>query len=39
MIEVVLGVDVGTSGVRIAARDEAGDLKAMSSAPMNGPIP
>ena len=38
MIEVVLGVDVGTSGVRIAARDEAGDLKAMSSAPMNGPI-
>ena len=38
MIEVVLGVDVGTSGVRIAARDEAGELKAMSSAPMNGPI-
>ncbi len=38
MIEVVLGIDVGTSGVRIAARDKAGALKAMASAPLNGPM-
>ncbi len=38
MIEVVLGIDVGTSGVRIAARDKGGVLKAMASAPLNGPI-
>ncbi len=38
MIEVVLGIDVGTSGVRIAARDKDGTLKAMASAPLNGPI-
>jgi D-ribulokinase len=38
VIEVVLGIDVGTSGVRIAARDRDGALKAMASAPLNGPI-
>ena len=38
MNEVVLGIDVGTSGVRIAARDKAGALRAMASAPLNGPI-
>jgi D-ribulokinase len=38
VIEVVLGIDVGTSGVRIAARDKDGALKAMASAPLNGPI-
>ena len=38
MIEVVLGIDVGTSGIRIAARDKDGALKAMASAPLNGPI-
>ncbi len=38
MIEVVLGIDVGTSGVRIAARDRDGALKAMASAPLNAPI-
>jgi D-ribulokinase len=38
MEEVVLGIDVGTSGVRIAARDKADALKAMSSAPMHAPL-
>ncbi len=38
MIDVALGIDVGTSGVRIAARDQAGVLKAMSAAPLNAPI-
>jgi D-ribulokinase len=38
MIEVVLGIDVGTTGVRIAARDMGGELKAMSVAPLLGPI-
>ena len=38
MIQVALGIDVGTSGVRIAARDKDGTLKAMASAPLNGPI-
>ena len=38
MTEVVLGIDVGTSGVRIAARDRDGALKAMASAPLNAPI-
>jgi D-ribulokinase len=38
MIEVVLGIDVGTSGVRIAARDKSGDVRAMASAPMQGPL-
>jgi D-ribulokinase len=38
MIEVVLGVDIGTSGVRIAARDRDGGLKAMASAPLTAPM-
>jgi D-ribulokinase len=38
VIEVVLGIDVGTSGVRIAARDIDGSLRAMASAPLQGPI-
>jgi D-ribulokinase len=38
VIEVVLGLDVGTSGVRIAARDRDGGIRAMTSAPMAGPI-
>ncbi len=38
MIEVVLGIDVGTSGVRIVARDRGGALKAMASAPMIVPL-
>jgi D-ribulokinase len=38
VIEVVLGIDVGTSGVRIAARDRDGALKAMALAPLHGPI-
>ncbi len=36
--EVVLGIDVGTSGVRIAARDAAGALKAMVTAPIAAPL-
>jgi D-ribulokinase len=38
VIDVALGIDVGTSGVRIAARDRMGTLKAMASAPLEGPI-
>jgi D-ribulokinase len=38
MIEVVLGIDVGTSGVRIVARDRDGGLKAMASAQMALPV-
>ncbi len=38
MIEVVLGIDVGTSGARIAARDRDGALKAMASAPLQAPL-
>jgi D-ribulokinase len=34
MTEAVLGIDVGTSGVRIAARGRGGALLAMSQAPM-----
>jgi D-ribulokinase len=34
MIDVTLGIDVGTSGVRIAARDRDGMLRAMASAPL-----
>jgi sugar (pentulose or hexulose) kinase len=34
---VVLGIDIGTSGVRIAATDEANRLKAMSVAPIAAP--
>jgi D-ribulokinase len=36
--EVVLGIDVGTSGVRIAARDHHGDMKAMVAAALSAPI-
>ena len=35
---VALGIDIGTSGVRIAATDENNALKAMSSAPIFVPI-
>jgi D-ribulokinase len=38
MTDVVLGIDVGTSGVRIAARDRDGALRAMSSASMSQPL-
>ncbi len=38
MAEAVLGIDVGTSGVRIAARGRDGALLAMSSAPINAPL-
>jgi D-ribulokinase len=38
MVEVVLGIDVGTSGVRIAARDRNGALRAMASAPLVSPL-
>ena len=37
-IPVALGIDIGTSGVRIAATDESNALKAMSSAPIVAPI-
>jgi D-ribulokinase len=36
--EVVLGIDVGTSGVRIAARDQDGALRAMVMAPLSAPL-
>ncbi len=36
--DVVLGIDIGTSGVRIAATDAANGLKAMSAAPIIAPI-
>ena len=35
---VALGIDIGTSGVRIAATDEANVLKAMSAAPITAPL-
>ncbi len=38
MTDVVLGIDVGTSGVRIAACDEAGTLRAMATAPLQAPL-
>lgn len=38
MKEVVLGIDVGTSGVRIAARDGDGGVLAMASATLNAPL-
>lgn len=38
MTDVVLGIDIGTSGVRIAATDEANSVKAMASAPIIAPI-
>lgn len=36
--DVALGIDIGTSGVRIAATDQANRLKAMSSAPIAAPL-
>ena len=36
--DVALGIDFGTSGVRIAATDAANTLKAMSAAPITAPI-
>ncbi len=36
--DVVLGIDIGTSGVRIAATDEANVLKVMSMAPIASPL-
>ena len=36
--DVALGVDIGTSGVRIAAVDETNALKAMSAAAIMAPI-
>ncbi|PZF75314.1 carbohydrate kinase [Aestuariivirga litoralis] len=38
MTDVVLGIDIGTSGVRIAATDEANSLKAMATAPIVAPL-
>ena len=38
MKEACLGRDIGTSGVRIAARARDGSLLAMASAPLNAPI-
>jgi D-ribulokinase len=38
MTDAVLGIDIGTSGVRIAATDEANNLKAMSTARMELPL-
>ncbi len=37
-VEAVLGIDIGTSGVRIAATDRANALKAMSAAPIQAPL-
>jgi sugar (pentulose or hexulose) kinase len=38
MTDVVLGIDIGTSGVRIAATDESNTPKALSTAPIVAPI-
>jgi D-ribulokinase len=38
MVEAVLGIDVGTSGVRIAARGRDGAELAFAAAPINAPI-
>ncbi len=38
MAEVALGIDVGTSGVRIAAADRTGSLVAMASASIGAPL-
>ncbi len=37
-IEAVLGIDIGTSGVRIAATDRTNTVKAMSSAAIMAPL-
>ena len=38
MTEAVLGIDIGTSGVRIAATDAANNLLAMATAPIIAPL-
>jgi D-ribulokinase len=38
MLEVALGIDVGTSGIRVVARDRQGTLRAMASAPLVAPL-
>ena len=38
MTDVVLGIDIGTSGVRIAATDAKNNLKAMATAPIAAPF-
>jgi sugar (pentulose or hexulose) kinase len=38
MTEVVLGIDIGTSGVRIAAVDSSGIVQAMAIAPIVAPL-
>jgi len=38
MTDVVLGIDIGTSGIRIAATDVSSTLKAMASAPIAAPL-
>ena len=38
MTDVVLGIDIGTSGVRIAATDAHNKLRAMATAPVLAPI-
>ena len=37
-LDVVLGIDIGTSGIRIAATDSTNALKAMSQAAMAAPL-
>jgi D-ribulokinase len=38
MTDVCLGIDIGTSGVRIAAVDKTGSLAALSAAPIQAPL-
>jgi D-ribulokinase len=38
MTDVALGIDIGTSGVRIAARGQDGAMMAMSTAPLHLPL-
>ena len=38
MTDIVLGIDIGTSGVRIAATDSANTLIALSTAPIAAPV-
>lgn len=38
MTDVVLGIDIGTSGVRIAATDQHNTLKALAAAPIAAPL-
>ena len=37
-VDVALGLDIGTSGVRIAATDQANALKALATAPILAPL-